>query len=68
MSKLFTYFPLICFFIILLALEESVMKWALLVIMAVGILIAKYFRKKCKVKKSSTMIVLMQTLQNGLFE
>ncbi|KSU89172.1 hypothetical protein AS180_04035 [Priestia veravalensis] len=45
MSKLFTYFPLICFLIILLGLEESVMKWALLVFMAIGILIAKNSRK-----------------------
>lgn len=45
MSKVFTYFPLICLPLILFTLEESVIKWVLLVLIAVGILIAKKLRK-----------------------
>ncbi|MCD7034135.1 hypothetical protein LRR81_07805 [Metabacillus sp. GX 13764] len=46
MSKLFTYFPILCFLIILFTLDQSVLKVVLFVIIAILVIIAKYFRKR----------------------
>ncbi|MFC4409042.1 hypothetical protein ACFOZY_01190 [Chungangia koreensis] len=46
MTRLFTYFPIIGLLLILFLVEESILKWVLLILSILLIVLAKYIRTK----------------------
>ncbi|RJS59217.1 hypothetical protein CJ483_03335 [Bacillus sp. PK3_68] len=48
MKTIFTYIPIISLLLVLYALEDSILKWMLLIICALLVVLAKYIRTKMK--------------------